>query len=49
MDARKAKAIRKEVYGDHSPRYTRKYKRLSSGQVIADPARRLYQQMKKNN
>ncbi len=47
MRNKKAKAIRREVYGDMAPR-GRKYRRYyKSGAIIADPLRRQYQAAKK--
>jgi len=47
MNGKRAKAIRKKVYGDYSPRF-RQYARVpGKGNLIADPKRRIYQKMKK--
>lgn len=46
MRGTKAKALRREVYGDTSIRGT-KYSMLSNGMVIADDIRRNYQGKKK--
>ena len=41
MNARKAKEIRKEIFGDRSIRGT-KYQVLTNGMIIADDLRRAY-------
>lgn len=48
MREKKAKRIRKEVYGDlgAGPLF-RKYKRLATGQIVADEKRREYQNKKR--
>lgn len=46
MNNVKTKQIKREIYGDFSPRF-RKYTRLSNGQIIADPKRQAYQKAKK--
>jgi len=45
MRGKKAKAIRKKIYGDLSTR-VRKYFKCQSGNVIRDSLRRQYQQAK---
>lgn len=47
MRGKKVKAIRKDFYGDMSPRVRRYFMKQDTGQVIADPARRAYQRLKK--
>lgn len=46
MNGRVSRRIRREVYGDNSPR-ARKYSRSSSGSIITDALRREYQRKKK--
>ena len=47
MNGKKAKKLRKQVYGDdYSSRY-RKYTTLETDQIIADYNRRWYQNLKK--
>jgi len=43
MNGRKAKAIRRQVYGDHSFRARRYFQVKATGQVIADARRQQYQ------
>jgi hypothetical protein len=47
MNQKKAKRIKREVYGDYSPR-ARKYYRDSEGTIFCDKLRRLYKKAKKN-
>jgi hypothetical protein len=47
MNSKKTKQIKREIYGDFSPRF-RKYTRLPNGQIIADPKRLAYQKVKKD-
>jgi hypothetical protein len=46
MRGKRAKQIRKLVYGDFSPRF-REYRR-SKGGIVADDRRRRYQMIKRN-
>jgi len=47
MNGKKAKEIRRLVYGDSfSPRH-RKYRKLKSGMIVADDKRQRYQAIKK--
>jgi len=48
MNGKKAKKIRKKVYGeDGSPRFRKYADNTRKGGRMADPQRRIYQQMKK--
>lgn len=47
MNQEKAKRIKKEIYGDYSPRF-RKYYINDDGTIFADKLRRTYQRAKKN-
>jgi hypothetical protein len=49
MNGRKAKALRKKVYGDGSLRVRRVYGRLNNGQIVNDPSspRAIYQAAKR--
>ena len=47
MNQKKAKRIKKEVYGDYSPRF-RKYFINKDRTIFADKLRRAYQEAKKN-
>lgn len=47
MNGKKAKAIRKEVYGDYSIRYRAYGRDPKKGNIIADDRRRLYQKTKR--
>jgi hypothetical protein len=47
MNQKKAKRIKREVYGDYSPKF-RKYYRDSEGTIFCDKLRRLYKKAKKN-
>lgn len=49
MNGRKVKRIKKEVYGENSPRHRRYYfkNKWSMGQIFADPLRQKYQAAKK--
>jgi hypothetical protein len=51
MNGKKAKAIRRDVYGDQSQREPRQYARTNSGGIInrPDSLRALYQKAKKSN
>ena len=44
MNAKKAKKLRKQIYGDSMPQG---YFTTKSGKVVADPRRRIYQKLKK--
>lgn len=46
MRGKKAKRLRKEVYGDLSLR-ARKYRVRDDGSIMADPLRVIYQKLKK--
>jgi tRNA splicing ligase len=47
MNGRIAKEIKRQIYGDYSPKF-RKYKvNTKTNQIIADPKRQEYQQAKK--
>ena len=48
MNGKRAKQIRRLVYGENfSPRF-RKYSRTKTGSIVADEKRQRYQQIKKN-
>lgn len=46
MNARAVRRIRQAVYGKQLSHRFRRYFRLKSGQIIADPKRREYQEAK---
>lgn len=46
MNGRLAKKIRKRIYGDDGSYRSRAYRRLDTGQIIADSNRLLYQSLK---
>ncbi|MBI5056982.1 MAG: hypothetical protein HZB61_10250 [Nitrospirae bacterium] len=50
MSERKARSLRKKVYGDVSQRIPRQYLRASTGSIVNHPAslRAKYQQEKRN-
>jgi len=47
MNNKQAKRIKKEVYGDYSPRSRRYYRDKETLQIFADGMRRKYQKAKK--
>ena len=47
MRGAKAKAIRKRIYGDFSPRFRKYIISNKTGQICADPKRDLYQKAKR--
>lgn len=48
MNNKVAKEIKRQIYGDYSPKF-RKYKiNTKTRQIIADPRRQAYQQAKKD-
>lgn len=48
MNGKRAKIIRKKIYGDNfSPRFRKYYRNNETGQIIADNRRRMYQLAKK--
>jgi hypothetical protein len=47
MRQKKAKAIRRAVYGDYSPRARTYYKHKEKGFIVADERRQLYQRTKR--
>jgi hypothetical protein len=47
MNQKKAKRIKREVYGDYSPKF-RKYYIDKNGTIFADRLRRLYKKAKQN-
>lgn len=47
MNSKKAKALRKEVYGDKDYRDRKYYKHPNSGMIMADSYRQKYQNRKK--
>ena len=49
MRGKKAKAIRFEVYGEETYRQRQYFRINKTGQIIADPKRRLYQALKRNS
>lgn len=46
MNQKKARKLRKLVYGEDFSSKFRKYYRKPNGQIVADEKRRLYQQLK---
>lgn len=47
MSEKRAKAVRRRIYGDLSPRYRQYFKNRRTGQIIADDRRRLYKYAKR--
>lgn len=48
MNEKKARSLRKKIYGEASKR-VRKYARLGNGQIVCDDRRRAYQELKKQS
>jgi len=44
MNAKKAKKLRKQIYGGSMPQ---EYFTTKSGKIVSDPRRRIYQKLKK--
>jgi len=47
MSQKKAKKLRKQLYGDTKRAKDRKYTKTDTGKIVSDAQRRIYQRMKK--